>query len=200
MTYRPNPDQTRPTLLSFLLLAVGLAGYAAGAAVGRYTWLFQAVCLGGVVASLYLLMRWRMTWFVYGIRLREDSTAFWEGAQPVYAGPDPLRYASPEQLDLVVVKGQGGRAGAMECVLGLDTLVEAFPVVRKENGNSGRGEVYRPRALQNRYPGAKVYEYMQTYNWQEGFVAVFRDGTGCAILLLDLPPESEMARYLVRIV
>ena len=158
-------------------------------------WLFQGLCMAGVVASLYLLTRWRMTWFVYGIRLRGDSTPFWEGEMPAYAGGNPTWYTPPERLDFLVIKGQGSRSGAMECLLGLDTLVEACPVSRKEDG-SGR-EVYDRRDWQNRYPGAKVYTYLQTFGWQEAFAIVFRDGEDYAILLLDLPESDELARYLL---
>jgi hypothetical protein len=76
----------------------------------------------------------------------------------------------------------------------MDDLVHAEIVSRK---NGGAHPKYDRKALLAEYPGAKVYEYIQTYGWEEAITAVFRDGQGYAVLLLDLPAESEMGRYLL---
>ncbi len=192
MTYRPSPNPSVPTMLSFLCLGMGIVAYIAGAMTDRYAWAFQLACMVGVVASLYLLLRWRMTWFVYAIRFRNDTTPLWEG-EPALAGGMSLRYAPADTLDFIVVKGQGSRSGVMECVLGLDSLVQASVVSRKAAENT---PVYSRKAVLTQYPGAKVYEYIQTYRWEQAVLAVFRDGDGYAALLLDLPAESEMGRML----
>jgi len=197
MTYRPNPNSSVPTMLSFLCLGIGIVGYIAGSVAERFAWVFQLICLTGVVASLYLLLRWRMTWFVFALRLREDSTPVWEG-EPVLAGGMSLRYAPADALDFIVVKGQGSRNGVMECVLGLDSLVQAAVVCRTDSRNPEEDmPVYSRKAVQSQYPGAKVYEYIQTYRWEKAILAVFRDGDGYAALLLDLPEETEIGRTLL---
>ena len=57
--------------------------------------------------------------------------------------------------------------------------------------------VYSRKAVLGQYPGAKVYEYIQTYRWEKAILAVFRDGDGYAALLLDLPEETEIGRTLL---
>ena len=194
MTYRPSPNTSVPTMLSFLCLGVGIVGYIAGAMTQRYAWIFQLICLAGVVASLYLLLRWRMTWFVFAIRPKEDHSAVWEDAEPALAGGLSLRYAPADTLDFIVVKGQGSRNGVMECVLGLDSLVQASVVCRKPENDV---PAYSRKDILAQYPGVKVYEYIQTYRWDRAVLAVFRDGNGYAALLLDLPEETEMGRTLI---
>lgn len=194
MTYRPTPDTSVPTMLSFLCLGMGIVAYIAGAMSDRFAWAFQLACMIGVVASLYLLLRWRMTWFVFALRLREDKTPVWEG-EPALAGGMSLRYAPADTLDFIVVKGQGSRDGAMECVLGLDVLVQAYAVSRKADGDV---PVYDRKAIRAQYPGVKVYEYIQTYRWDRAVLAVFRDGDGYDALLLDLPEDCEIGKMLIR--
>lgn len=197
MTYRPNPNPSVPTMLSFLCLGIGIVGYIAGAMTERYAWIFQLVCLAGVVASLYLLLRWRMTWFVFAIRPKEDHGAVWEDEEPALAGGLSLRYASADMLDFIVVKGQGSRGGVMECVLGLDSLVQASVVCRSGRNPEEDVPVYSRKDILTQYPGAKVYEYIQTYRWGRAILAVFRDGNGYAALLLDLPEDTEIGRTLL---
>ena len=198
MTYRPSPNSSIPTMLSFLCLGIGIVGYIAGSMTERYAWIFQLICLAGVVASLYLLLRWRMTWFVFAIRPKDDHSAVWEDAEPALAGGLSLRYAPADMLDFIVVKGQGSRGGVMECVLGLDSLVQASVVFRTDSRMPGEDvPVYSRKDILTQYPGAKVYEYIQTYRWEKAILAVFRDGDGYAALLLDLPEETEIGRTLL---
>lgn len=192
MTYRPDPDMKAPTMLSFLALAAGMLCYVAGAMVQRYAWVCQLLCFAGVITSLYLLVRWRMTWFVYAIRPRGDDSPVWE--ETALAGNISLRYTSPDLLDLIVVKGQGNRAGGMECVLGLDSLLRAETVSRKPETDAPR---YDRDAIRRQYPGTKVYEYIQTWHWQYALQLVFRDGDSYAVLLLDLPADSAMGELLL---
>ncbi len=211
MTHRPNPNPAAPTMLSFLLLLLGIVGYVAGAAVQRYTWVFQLISLAAITASLYMLIRWRMTWFVFAVSPRDHRhvptgwrdddakigcPAVGEGGAAAKPGQNPYRFMAPEQLDLIVVKGQGGRAGVMECVLGVDSLVQAWAVCRK---NAAEDELPRYQAgdIRAQYPGVKLYEYTQTFQWDTAIVAVFRDGAGYAGLLLDIPPETPLGRYLL---
>lgn len=196
MTYKPDPDMSPPTLLSFVCLVGGMLCYLSGTVVAKYAGFFQMLGLVGLVSSLYLLLRWRMTWFVFSLRRRGDDVPLWDGTETALAGGDlSLRYLPTEELDLIVVKGQGNRTGAMECVLGLGDLLTA-QVVRRKPGNDA-AVVYDRKAYQRQYPGAKVYEYIQTWHWETALVTVFRDGNGYAVLLLDIPPEHEIGQTLL---
>lgn len=197
MTYRPNPDPSPPTMLSFVCLACGMLCYLSGAAVAKYAGVFQMLGLAGLIASLYLLLRWRMTWFVFALRPRGENTPVWENTEAAPATGslgNPYRYLPIDQLDLIVVKGQGNRTGAMECVLGLGDLLTAQVVSRKTSEDT---PTYDRSAYQRQYPGAKVYEYIQTWHWERAIVAVFREGSGYAVLLLDVPPEHEIGQTLL---
>ncbi len=215
MTHRPTPNKAAPTMLSFLWLMLGIVGYVAGAAAERFSWVFQLLCLVGVTASLYMLLRWRMTWFVFTVGSRDhgDVPTDWEAFPagmagcPAEGGPsggsrtggaavNPYRFVAPDTLDFVVVKGQGSRAGIMECVLGMDSLVQAWAVCRREHSSPDLPS-YRAKEVRARYPEAKLYEYIQTFLWDTAMVAVFRDGPGYAVLLLDIPPESPLGQYLL---
>ena len=195
MTYRPSPNPSAPTMLSFLWLGIAAVAYLAGNMAERFAWAFQLVCILGVVVSLYLLLRWRMTWFVYAVVPRGEGMA-WE-EEPALAGGGLLRRMPPDGLDFVVVKGQGAKNGVMECVLGMDDLAEVWEVSRKAGNADETCPVYSRKAILERYPGAKVYESIQTYGWERAVAAVFRDGQSYAVLLLDLPAESGMGRYLL---
>ncbi len=207
MTHRPTPNPAAPTMLSFLLLLLGIVGYIAGAAVQRFAWVFQLLCIIGVTASLYLLIRWRMTWFVFSVGPRdhrnvptgwEDAAAACptEGTGALAMAGNPYRFLPMEQLDFLVVKGQGSRQGVMECVLGMDSLVQAWPVCRRAS-DEGELPPYQPRQIRAQYPGVKLFEYTQTFQWDTAIVTVFRDGAGYAALLLDIPPESPLGRFLL---
>lgn len=198
MIYRPDPDPTPPTRLSFACLVGGMLCYLGGAAVERYAGVFQMIGLVGLVGSLYLLLRWRMTWFVFGIRPRGDDTPIWNGTETATAGGAVddlrLRYLPAEELDLIVVKGQGNRAGAMESVLGLGDLLQAHVVSRRPCDGV---DTYDRQAILRQYPGAKVYEYIQTWHWENAIAAVFRDGSGYAVLLLDIPAEHPIGQTIL---
>ena len=194
MTYKPSPNVSTPTMVSFLWLGAAMVAYVAGAAAERFAWAFQLACILGVVVSLYLLLRWRLTWFVYAVVPRGQGVAWQE--EPALAGGLSLGHMPPDALDLVVVKGQGAKAGVMECVLGMDALESAWVVSRKAGDDC---PVYCRKFILQQYPGAKLYEYIQTYRWERAIVAVFRDGEGYAVLLLDLPEESPMGQYLLRL-
>jgi len=52
MVYRPKDTGHTPEILSVLLLIMAAAGYIAGSMAERFAWLFQLICIGGVVGAL----------------------------------------------------------------------------------------------------------------------------------------------------
>ena len=81
---------------------------------------FQIAGIASAVTGIFLAVRYRFTRFTYSISLR-DVGADEEAVEAWESEPDVTRIP-PSLLDFTVVKSQGKRPGAAECILSLDDL------------------------------------------------------------------------------
>ena len=194
---RCTPIQKNPriSLIFALLLIVGGIAYAVpvvsaayGISVMAIPFTFTAfVC---VIAAIFVLVRYRMMTMVYLIRPRSDIDE--NGMETAMAGALDVTKIRPEYLDFIVIKGQGARPGAMECVMSLNDLISVYRVSKKgENGTLTRAAV-REKYIRD---GFVFYDYTVTLGLEEALELVFIDGNRCCGIIIE--PDEAMARYLL---
>ena len=196
---RCTPEQKNPRplyCLIFTLWIVGVALYAApdaasAAGIRLPVLPFELFAVAAVIAGVFLLIRFGMTHFVYAVRLRNDDSP--ADLEAVPAGMTDLSRCRPEFLDFTVTRSQGARAGALECVLGLDSLVSAAPV--KLRGKSSLPPVKELwKRCRNETPGFVFYDYTVTFRLEKALALVFLDGNRRVGVLIEA--DEEMAQYL----
>jgi len=194
---RCTPIQKNPRIswiFAALLIAGGIAYgvpvvcEANGLSVAAIPFTFTAFLC--VIAAVYVLVRYRMVTMVYLIRPRSGIDE--NGMEAAYAGEFDVTKITPEHLDFVVIKGQGARPGAMECVMGLDDLTAVYRVTKKgENGTLTRAAV-REKYIRD---GFVFYDYTVTLGLEEALELVFIDGNRYCGIIIE--PDEVMARYLL---
>ncbi|MBQ7922276.1 MAG: hypothetical protein IJ325_06835 [Clostridia bacterium] len=193
MQWRPTQKNTSSlTVLMILTGLIAAVGYIAGNMADRFTWLFQLICIGGIVAMLYLLVRYHMTWFVYSIRTKSDKTVPGIGTVLTEDMPMHITHLPKDMLDFAVVRGQGRKNGVLECLLGLEQLVRAIPVSEK----SADGTVSLKDA-RKKYPGMALYDYTITLFRREALLLVFLDGERYVGILIEA--GEDMQYYLTHL-
>ena len=168
--------------------AVPLAARAAGIRV--YAWIFTALTVVCVVAAVFLLVRYQMTGFQYIVRPRAEAEE--SGLVTAYAAGARLNAEDlpPEMLDFVVIRSQGARPGAMECVLGLDDLVAVHAVRRKKKNGMTRSDVREKYARDGEYVS---YDYTVTLAPDDSLGLVFIDGRKYVGIFIE--PDARMRAY-----
>lgn len=170
-----------------ILYAVPHAAQAAGIRV--IAWLFDALTIACIVAAVFLLVRYQMTGFQYIIRLKTEAED--SGLVTAYATGARLNVADlpPEMLDFVVIRSQGARPGAMECVLGVEQLAAVVPVRRRKEDGVTKA------ALRDRYAadGYVYYDYTVTFRPDEALGLVFIDGNRYVGIIIE--PDEAMRTY-----
>jgi len=191
---RCTPSQKNPrvaAIIAALLLFGGIAYAipifcnARGIAVGGA--LFQLVTVAAVVAAVFLVVRYQMTHFVYLIRPRSDiSENGMEAAFAGNAGALNAAHLPPEMLDFVVIRSQGSRAGAMECVLSIADLAAVIPVTKMRADK---------KAIRAKYQadGYVYYDYTVTLGVTDALALVFIDGNRYAGIFIE--PDEAMRTY-----
>ena len=149
--------------------------------------LFQLVTVIAVVAAVFVAVRYQMTGFVYLIHPRSDISD--NGMETAYAGTaDTLGITRfpPDMLDFVVIKSQGSRAGATECVLSLADLAAVVPLTK---GSATKN------AIRERYAadGYVYYDYTITLGIDNALALVFIDGNRYAGIFIE--PDEAMRTY-----
>ena len=150
---------------------------------------FTLTSFACVIAAVYILVRYRMVTMVYLIRPRSDIDE--NGMEAAYAEEADITRIRPEYLDFIVIKGQGSRPGAMECVMSLADLCAVYRVTKKgENGTLTRSAV-REKYI---HDGFVFYDYTVTLGLEEALELVFIDGNRYCGIIIE--PDEPMARYL----
>ena len=149
--------------------------------------LFQLVTVIAVVAAVFVAVRYQMTGFVYLIHPRSDISD--NGMETAYAGTaDTLGITRfpPDMLDFVVIKSQGSRAGATECVLSLADLAAVVPLTK---GSATKNSIRERYAAD----GYVYYDYTITLGIDNALALVFIDGNRYAGIFIE--PDEAMRTY-----
>ncbi|MBO4933255.1 MAG: hypothetical protein J6I42_13865 [Clostridia bacterium] len=156
-------------------------GIAIGGAV------FQLVTVAAVVAAVFLAVRYQMTHFVYLIRPRSDIDEI--GMETALAGNIGTLNAAhlpADMLDFVVIRSQGNRAGAAECVLSIADLAAVIPVEKIGMDKKRIRERYQA-------DGYVYYDYTVTLGLDNALALVFIDGNRYAGIFIE--PDEAMRAY-----
>ncbi|MBP3293729.1 MAG: hypothetical protein J6N32_08245, partial [Clostridia bacterium] len=156
-------------------------GIAIGGAV------FQLVTVAAVVAAVFLAVRYQMTHFVYLIRPRSDIDEI--GMETALAGNIGTLNAAhlpADMLDFVVIRSQGNRAGAAECVLSIADLAAVIPVEKIGTDKKRIRERYQA-------DGYVYYDYTVTLGLDNALALVFIDGNRYAGIFIE--PDEAMRAY-----
>lgn len=197
MRCTPTQKNPRVSWIFAALLIVGGIAYgipvvcgARGIAVMPIPFTFTAFLC--VIAAVFVLVRYRMVTMVYLIRPRSDLDE--NGMEAVFAGESDVTRMRPEYLDFVVIKGQGSRPGAMECMLSLGDLASVYRVTKTgENGTMTR------QAVREKYlaDGFVFYDYTVTLGLSEALELVFVDGNRYCGVIIEA--DEPMTRYLTEL-
>ncbi|MBO5258092.1 MAG: hypothetical protein J6C42_11390 [Clostridia bacterium] len=191
---RCSPSQKNPrvaVMIAALLIFGGIAyaipifcnanGIAIGGAV------FQFITVVAVVAAVFLAVRYQMTHFVYLIRPRSDIDE--NGMETALAGNIGTLNAAhlpADMLDFVVIRSQGNRAGAAECVLSIADLAAVIPVEKIGTDKKRIRERYQA-------DGYVYYDYTVTLGLDNALALVFIDGNRYAGIFIE--PDEAMRAY-----
>ena len=174
-----------------ILYAVPHAAQAAGIRV--ISWLFDLLTIGCIVGAVFLLVRYQMTSFQYIIRTKREAED--SGLVTAYAENVRLNVVDlpPEMLDFVVIRSQGARPGAMECVLGLEQLTAAVPLRRN------RKDGVTKTMLRDHYAaeGYVYYDYTVTLRPDDALGLVFVDGNRYVGVVIE--PDEVMRAYFTQL-
>ncbi len=173
-------------IAGFLIYAVPPASGAAGIRVPA--WPFTAAAFLCLIAAVFLLIRYEMTGFQYILRPRNETDD--TGLVTAYASGHPVIYdLLPEQIDFAVIKSQGARPGAMECLLSLGDLIAVHPLRRNRRDGMTKAD------LRERYAGDGYvwYDYTLTLGIDDALALVFVDGRRTVGILIE--PDEQMRAY-----
>jgi hypothetical protein len=92
----------------------------------------------------------------------------------------------PDMLDFVVIRSQGSRAGAAECVLSLADLAAVIPVQKIRTDKKSIREKYQA-------DGYVYYDYTVTLGLDDALALVFVDGNRYAGIFIE--PDEAMRTY-----
>ena len=190
------PKQRRTRAVRSIFIALLIAGFliyavppASGAMGIRVpAWPFTALAFICLIAAVYFLVRYEMTGFQYNIRPRTETDD--TGVVTAYATGHPVIYGMlPEQLDFAVLKSQGARPGAMECLLSLGDLVAVHPLRRNRRDGLTKND------LRERYAadGYVWYDYTLTLGIDDALALVFVDGQRMIGVLIEA--DEQMRAY-----
>ncbi|MBQ8187826.1 MAG: hypothetical protein IJX93_04570 [Clostridia bacterium] len=197
MRCTPTQKNPRVSWIFAALLIVGGIAYgipvvceARGISVMPIPFTFTAFLC--VIAAVFVLVRYRMVTMVYLIRPRSDVGE--NGMETAFAGDFDISRMPPEHLDFIVIKGQGSRPGAMECMLSLGDLAAVYRVTK----SGGNGTVTR-QAVREKYlaDGFVFYDYTLTLGLTEALELVFIDGNRYCGVIIEA--DEVMTRYLTEL-
>lgn len=156
-------------------------------------WIFQFAALALIVIGIYVMMRYKLTEFVYEIRLKTKVVEN-SDMMPVYASEMKVDVVqiSPEHLDFAVMRAQGTRIKAMECLLCLKDLVRVIPL--SHNRQDGRET---KQSVRKKYEpdGFVFYDYTVTPMTDDALELIFIEGNRYVGVIIE--PDEPMREYFI---
>jgi len=200
MNYTPKQQNKYVNAIVISLIVFGIGIYMLPAVIEIRALFCQITALVCIVAAVFLLVRYSATSFIYSVRPRslmhEDS-----GTEAVIAGRYSIESIRPKYLDFVVSKKQGSRDPAMECVLGLDSLIYAADINTSAQTDDEGTACFRKCSeakskVREMYKGEIIfYDYTVTLGLSSSLFLLFEDGNNYAAIRIE--PDKAMRDYLV---
>lgn len=195
MTYSPNQKNTRVRWIVAALLAAAAVSYAVPIArsamgMGDGGAILQFAAVLFIIAAVFVTIRYVMTHFTYIIRPRSDIPE--NGAIAEFADGIDVTALDPALLDFVVIKAQGSRPGAMECVLPLDELIGTV-MLDDKNTKQSVCDAWRKKAGTAEFV---FYDYTITpgdASLSDKLALLFLDGKKYVCLFIE--PDDRMKSY-----
>lgn len=185
MRYTPE-NQTQPVkIIAGILMASALISYLFTISGIITTVLpLQTAAMLALVAAIYILVRYLYTSMTYIIQLKSDGITDEEMEAAEICGE--ISEIPVKMLDFAVMKAQGRRGKAYECILGLELLEETREV--KAKGSSFKAE------LRKEYGGISFYDYTVSMFPSDMLALIFKDGDNTICLITE--PDVNMTSIL----
>jgi len=169
MKYSPPIQRGRATFFATLFFALALISYIFSLTGLTPPLIFQLITLITASAAVFITVRYLFTTVTYILKVNGDYST--------------LDTAPREAIDFVVMKAQGRRDAAMECMISLKYLK--------------RIEVYTDAlaaSLRREYKTPKFYHYTVSVTPAERQILVFEDDYDVNCIVVEL--DGGMKRYL----
>lgn len=192
MNYTPQQQNKYVTAIVVTLMAAGIGIYTLPTFLEIRALFCQIIALICLVAAVFLLVRYKITSFIYTIRPRSLMHEDNDTEAALAGGYLAIDRINPKYLDFVVSKKQGSRDANMECVLGLDCLVSAENISPDAEFKKCGDAVSKAR---ERYGTVDLYDYTVTLGLEKSLLLFFRDGEKYAAIRIE--PDDEIRNYLI---
>ena len=198
MNHTPQQQNKYVTAIVVSLIVFGLGVYMLPNVVRVRPLFCQLTALVTVIAAVFLLTRYKTTSFTYSIRPRSKMHEDTDMEAALAGGYIPVTKLQPKYLDFTVSKKQGSRDPAMECVMGLDSLVSAIDICASKPDARFRKCSDAISYAREKYGTVTLYDYTVTLGVDRSLLLLFREGETVAAIRIE--PSSEMRDYLVSLV
>lgn len=177
MSFTPEPQGRQANVLSILLFVLAAVCFFVPDLKFLPPFVFQTVGMLAVVAGIYILIRYKYIKFTYIVRPKGNADVT-RAEIEAYAGVEDITTIPADMLDFVVIKAQGMRDGAMECLIGVENLADAMFFKDKKSMRE---------LVKSKYQGVKLYDYSVSMFTEKICALIFRDGELfiCAVIEPD---------------
>ena len=180
MKFTPPSQNRQVNTLSILLFVLAAVCYIVPDMGVVPPIVFQITGMCAVVAGIYVLVRYKFVKFTYIIRPKGDADITDRDIE-AYAGIADITTIPAEMLDFAVVKSQGLREGAMECLIGLENLTDVITFTEKKAVRD---------SVRSKYSGIKIYDYSASMFACKLCALIFRDGEDFICVIIE--PDERM--------
>ncbi|MCQ2456381.1 MAG: hypothetical protein MJ096_03405 [Clostridia bacterium] len=172
MKYTPDGDGRKAGIISVIAVVLALVLYAFSLSGAVSPLPLQLATFALFIAAAYVLVRYRFTTVTYIVRPHSENVDGY--GESIYSLPASM-------LDFAVVRAQGKREGALECLLSLDLL-------------TGVEKFTDPETVRQKHKGAKIYYYTVSMKKSDCSVLVFDDAGEVSCLVIET--DEKMRKFL----